>query len=75
MTASPRTVTADALFAGFDADLFVTDPDIIASYTRDRTRAYVGTPLAVARPRSAQELSALMIRCAELGAGVVPQGA
>lgn len=74
MTASPRTVTADALFAGFDADLFVTDPDIIASYTRDRTRAYVGTPLAVARPRSAQELSALMIRCAELGAGVVPQG-
>lgn len=74
MTASTRTATADALLAGFDADLYVTDPDIITSYARDRTGAYVGIPLAVARPRSAQELSAIMIRCAELGVGVVPQG-
>lgn len=74
MTASTRTATADTLLAGFDADLYVTDPDIITSYARDRTGAYVGIPLAVARPRSAQELSAIMIRCAELGVGVVPQG-
>ena len=74
MTASARTVpgSVEALRAGFDPDLYVTDPDIAASHARDRTGAYFGLPLAVARPRSAAELSAIMVRCAELGVGVVP---
>jgi FAD/FMN-containing dehydrogenase len=76
MTASARTAptAVNALLAGFAPNLYITDPDITASYARDRTGAYFGLPLAVARPRSAEELSAIMIRCAELGIGVVPQG-
>ncbi len=75
MTAPARTVpSVDALRAGFEPDLFITDPDITASYARDRTRAYFGLPLAVARPRSAEELSAIVVHAAELGIGIVPQG-
>ena len=69
---SPATTAR--LRAGFDPDLFITDPDITASYARDRTGAYVGLPFAAARPRSSAELAAVMIRCGELGLGVVPQG-
>ncbi len=63
-----------ALCAGFDPELFVTDPERTASYARDRTGAYVGQPFAVARPRSATELASVMARCGELRLGVVPQG-
>lgn len=41
---------AAALRAGFAADLFTTDPEITASFARDRTGAYFGMPAAVARP-------------------------
>ncbi len=76
MTASrtPPLATTTALLEGFDPDFFVTDPDLTASYARDRTGAYVGMPFAVARPRSAADLAAVMIRCGALGLGVVPQG-
>jgi FAD/FMN-containing dehydrogenase len=75
MAASATTApNVAALRAGFETDLFLTDPDITVSHARDRTGAYFGLPLAVARPRSTAELSAIMVRCAEIGAGVVPQG-
>jgi FAD/FMN-containing dehydrogenase len=75
MAASATTApNVAALRAGFETDLFLTDPDITVSYARDRTGAYFGLPLAVARPRSTAELSAVMVRCAEIGVGVVPQG-
>ena len=75
MTATSTTAAVlDALRAGFEPDLYLTDPEITASYARDRTRAYFGLPLAVARPRSSEELSAIMVRTGELGIGVVPQG-
>ena len=70
----PITADTTALREGFGADLFITDPQLTASYARDRTGAYVGLPFAVARPRSAAELAAVMVRCAGLGLGVVPQG-
>ena len=71
---SPPLADAAALRDGFGPDLFITDPDITASYARDRTGAYVGMPFAVARPRTAAELAAIMVRCGEIGLGVVPQG-
>ncbi len=71
---APDPGTMLALREGFDADLFVTDPDIVSSYARDRTGAYVGLPLAVVRPRSTAEVSAVVVRCRELGLGLVPQG-
>lgn len=72
--AQPVPADSTRLRDGFDPSLFITDPDITASYARDRTGAYVGTPFAVARPRTAADLSAIMVRCGELGLGVVPQG-
>lgn len=71
---NPPPATVAALIDGFDADLFVTDPDIMTSYARDRTGAYGGIPFAVVRPRSALELGAVVRRCADLDLGVVPQG-
>ncbi len=63
-----------ALRNGFAPDLFLSDPDLIAPLTRDRTGAYVGQPVAVVRPRSAAELADVVRRCGALGLGVVPQG-
>ena len=66
--------TPAALAEGFDPDLFLSDPDLIAPLTRDRTGAYAGEPVAVSRPRSTAALAALVRRCRALGIGVVPQG-
>ncbi len=66
--------SAAALAEGFASDLFLTDPDLIAPLTRDRTGSYVGEPVAVVRPRSTAELADVMRRCRSLGLGVVPQG-
>ena len=65
---------AQALAEGFGPDLFLSDPNLVAPLTRDRTGAYVGEPVAVARPRSATELAELVRRCRSLGLGIVPQG-
>ena len=70
--AAPDVVAA--LCEGFAPGLFITDPEITVSYARDRTGAYFGMPIAVARPRSAAELSAVMIQCGKIGVGIVPQG-
>ncbi len=72
--ALPVQADSTLLRSGFSPDLFITDPGMTASYTRDRTGSYVGTPFAVARPRTTADLSAIMVRCGELGLGVVPQG-
>ena len=74
LDAPPAQADSTLLRNGFSPDLFITDPGITASYARDRTGSYVGTPFAVARPRTAADLSAIMVRCGELGLGVVPQG-
>ena len=76
MTALPATAAerAAALLDGFEPGLFIADPDIVGSYARDRTGAYVGMPFAVARPRSTAEVAAVVRRCASLGLGIVPQG-
>ena len=63
-----------ALRQGFASDLFLSDPDLIAPLTRDRTGGYAGQPVAVARPRSAAELADVVRRCRALGLGLVPQG-
>ena len=64
----------EALCKDFDPDLFLTDPDLTASYARDRTGSYFGLPLAVARPRATQDVAAIMVRCAKLNLRAVPQG-
>ena len=65
---------AALLGEGLPPDLFLSDPDLVAPLTRDRTGAYVGQPVAVVRPRSAAELAEVVRRCRSLGLGIVPQG-
>ena len=64
----------EALCKDFNPDLFLTDPDLTASYARDRTGSYFGRPLAVARPRTTADVAAIMVRGAELNLRAVPQG-
>jgi FAD/FMN-containing dehydrogenase len=52
----------------------LTDPGLRASYETDWTRRWSGTALAVVRPGSTEEVSAVLRACADAGVGVVPQG-
>ena len=52
----------------------VTDPAVVAGYTTDWTRRFTGVAVAVARPRTADEVGAVLAACAEHAAAVIPQG-
>ncbi len=55
-------------------DLVTTDPSDLAEWGRDWTRVLTPAPLAVARPRSASEVSRILRACHEAGVPVVPSG-
>lgn len=58
-----------------DGDV-VTDPDRLASYTRDRsTGSEAGEPFAVVFPRSTEQVAAVMLAAHEHRVPVVPRGA
>ena len=63
-----------ALAAAMPADTLLTDADAMERYSRDWSGDHYGRPLAVARPRSTEELSRLMKCCHEQQIHVVPQG-
>jgi FAD/FMN-containing dehydrogenase len=63
-----------ALSASMPADLLLSGHEALERYSRDWSGDHYGRPLAVARPRSTEELSLFMARCHELGIHVVPQG-
>ncbi|AGI68638.1 putative D-lactate dehydrogenase [Octadecabacter antarcticus 307] len=74
---TPAQTSSDVVAAlrnGFATDLYITEPDLLRSYANDETGTYFGLPLAIARPRSATELSHVLVRCHELDVNVVPQG-
>jgi FAD/FMN-containing dehydrogenase len=56
-----------------DGDLLTADSDV-AAYSRDWSGEYVGRPFAVARPRSADQVSDLVRACHALQIPLVPQG-
>ena len=56
-----------------DGGLLTAEQDL-ARYSRDWSGDHFGRPLAVARPASVEEMSALMRRCHEERIPVVPQG-
>ncbi len=58
----------------FPADLLSREPDDLAVYGRDWTRAYSPAPLAVARPRSTEEVARLVALCRRHRQAVVPSG-
>lgn len=55
-------------------DHVLRDPGVTASYTSDWTRRWGGPALAVVRPGSTAEVSAVLQACCEAGIPVVPQG-
>lgn len=55
-------------------DRFVTDPQVCAGYGIDWTGRFHGEVLAVARPRSTDEVAAVLRHCNAERIAVVPQG-
>ncbi|PRY38614.1 FAD-binding oxidoreductase [Umezawaea tangerina] len=54
----------------------LVDPDVLASYRHDEAEwAPYGTPAAVVRPRTAEEVQVVVRYCARHGVPVVPRGA
>ncbi|MES0101120.1 FAD-binding oxidoreductase [Mesorhizobium sp. M0019] len=71
----PTPASLIAALAGVlpNGGLLTADADL-ARYSRDWSGDHFGRPLAVARPASVEEMSALMRRCHEERIPVVPQG-
>ncbi|WP_218823234.1 FAD-binding oxidoreductase [Inquilinus limosus] len=77
MTTSLSQTHADAiaaLRAVLPGDALLTGEEEMARYGRDVTGDHVGRPLAVARPRTVEEVSTIMRHCWQAGLRVVPQG-
>ncbi len=74
-TAVARDTVLDALRAAVPADRLVTDPDVLASYASDEAEwAPWELPLAAVRPRTAEEVQAVVLACIEHRTPVVPRG-
>lgn len=65
---------ARALAEVVGADHVLTDPEVTAGYATDWTGRFRGDARLVVRPGDTIEVAAVMTRCAEVGAAVVPQG-
>ena len=74
MSTDSRSLLLRDIAAEFPADLLSREPDDLAVYGRDWTRAYSPAPLALARPRSTSEVSRLVALCRRHGQAVVPSG-
>lgn len=66
----------DRLSNSLPTDRIVVDPDVIASYQHDEAEwAPYSVPIAVVRPRSAEEVQAVVRACLVHGAPIVTRGA
>jgi FAD/FMN-containing dehydrogenase len=65
---------ARALTEIVGSDHVLTDRDVTASYATDWTRRFVGEAMLVVRPADAEEVAAVVARCADAQAPLVPQG-
>lgn len=64
------------LLAGVPDGLIVTDPDVVAAFARDQcVVATAGRAIALARPRSTEEVAAVLRAADRAGVPVVPRGA
>ncbi|GAA3184948.1 MULTISPECIES: FAD-binding oxidoreductase [Streptomyces] len=70
-----RELTGE-LARGLPAGRMLTDPAVVAGYAHDEAEwAPYGTPAAVVRPRTAEEVRHVVQVCLRLGAPIVPRGA
>ncbi|TQC44192.1 FAD-binding protein [Rhodococcus sp. WS4] len=66
----------DALLASLPADRVVRDPDVVAKYQHDEAEwAPYSAPIAVVRPRTAEEVQAVVRACLDHDTAVVTRGA
>jgi glycolate dehydrogenase FAD-linked subunit len=66
----------ERLFADLPPDRVVTDPDVLAAYSRDDAAwAEAGKSIALVRPTSTAEVAAVVTACAAAGVPIVPRGA
>lgn len=73
---TPEDALLAACAAALDERDIVTDPDILGSYTRDRsTGSEAGEPFAVVFPRSTDQVSAVIAAAHAHRVPVVPRGA
>jgi glycolate oxidase len=77
--ASPSRVpperTVRELAGNVDAEVIITDPDVMAGYVRDQApRLPAGAPAAVVTPRTTAEVAAVVSVAALLGVPIVPRG-
>ncbi len=63
-----------ALAALLPDDTLLTEAADLARYSRDWSGDHHGTPLAVVRPRTVQEVSLILRHCSRHRIGLVPQG-
>jgi len=69
-------MSLDELVAALPAESVFTDPDLLASYRQDWARdPDAGTPLAVVRPRSTEDVQAVLRWASAHLVPVVPRGA
>src|SRR5919206_286113 len=75
-TAPPATDLLARLGAVLPADRLVTDPDVLGSYAHDEAEwAEYALPACVVRPRTAEEVQAVVRACIEFRTPLVPRGA
>ena len=73
---TPEDAVLSAADAALDAGDIVTDPDILRSYSADRSLGTeFGEPFAAVFPRNAQQVSAVITAAHEHRVPVVPRGA
>jgi FAD/FMN-containing dehydrogenase len=58
----------------FPADFLSRDPSDLTEYGKDWTKVFAPSPLAIAFPRTTDEVSRLLKICSELSIAVVPSG-
>jgi FAD/FMN-containing dehydrogenase len=80
MTVAPKTSNPPDARALKDLSTVVgtehvlVDPDLTASYARDWTGRFTGTPSAVIRPGTAAEVAEVVVLCRAASIALVPQG-
>ena len=65
----------DGLRADLGADAVITDPDVLGAHRQDRALTDAGWPLALVRPRSTQDVQAVLSWASATGTPVVTRGA
>lgn len=73
-SARSKAAVIEKMVAAMPAGMFLTANDDLSRYSHDWSGDHFGAPIAVARPASTQEVSALMRYCHADRIQVVPQG-